>query len=125
MLKKRAVTLCAAILLVSVGTYAHASLKTLLELGRNQANIAKSMKRENKNYNRVKKAVISGKIEEGIPAKKILKKFGKPIFDNIYDEKRSAYKWLYMPSTSTHFEGEKIYLFVDKDDKLVGWKVIE
>ena len=60
-----------------------------------------------------------------MPAGKIQKKYGKPIFDSIYDKKRSAYKWLYMPATSNHFEGEKLYLFIDKDDNLVGWKIIE
>ena len=47
------------------------------------------------------------------------------VFDNLFDEKRNAYKWLYMPAASSHFEGEKLYLFVDKEGTLVGWKLIE
>jgi hypothetical protein len=107
-----------------LGTQAHADLKKLMEVGHNQAEIAKALKKETRNYKRVKKAIIADKLEEGMPADKIKKKYGKPIID-IYDKKKNAYKWLYMPATSTHFEGEKLYLYVDQEDKLVGWKLLE
>ncbi len=105
-------------------TVAYAGLKKLMELGKNQAVIAKALKKETKNYNRVKKAIISGKLIEGMTADKIRKRYGEPIIE-IYDKKKDTYKWLYMPATSSHFEGEKLYLFIDKEDKLVGWKLVE
>ena len=107
-----------------LGTVAYANLKTLMEVGKNQAAIARALKKETKNYNRAKDAVVSGKLEEGMPAGKIRKKCGEPIIE-VYDKKKDAYKWLYMPAASSHFEGEKLYLFIDKEDKLVGWKLVE
>ncbi len=117
------IILCAAVLMPLAGRCAHADLKTLMRVGKSQAEIAKALKKETKNYNRVKKAIGKGKLKEGMPADKILKRYGAPIID-IYDEKRNAYKWLYMPATSTHFEGEKLYLFIDEEDNLVGWKLL-
>lgn len=125
MTKQIAIILCVAVLILSAATCAHADLKTLMKLGQSQAAMAKVSKKETRNYNNVKKAIASGKLEEGMSASKIRRKYGEPIFDNIYDKKRNAYKWLYMPATSTHFEGQKLYLFVDAEGKLVGWKVVE
>ncbi|MEA3305701.1 MAG: hypothetical protein U9R52_02690 [Candidatus Omnitrophota bacterium] len=106
------------------GMTAYADLKTLMKVGKNQAAIAKALKKETKNYNSAKDAIVSGKLEEGMPADKIRKKCGEPIIE-IYDKKKNAYKWLYMPAASSHFEGEKLYLFIDKEDELVGWKLVE
>ena len=125
MIKHKAIILPFIITVLTIVTYAHADLKTLMKMGRNQTAINKALTKETKNYNKVKDAIASGKIEEGMPAKKIRRKYGNPIFDNIYDKKRNAYKWLYMPATSTHFKGEKMYLFVDVNDELVGWKFME
>ncbi len=124
MRKRIAMALFIVIVLTgSFGTLAYAGLKELMEVGRNQAAIAKALKKETKNYNKVKKAIISGKLIEGMTADKIRKRYGEPIIE-IYDKKKDAYKWLYMPATSSHFEGEKLYLFIDKEDKLVGWKLV-
>jgi hypothetical protein len=103
--------------------FTYFSDNSTMELGSSQARIAKALKKETKNYNKVKKAIISGKLEEGTPGDKIKRKYGEPIID-IYDEKRAANKWLYMPATSTHFEGEKLYLFVGAEGKLVGWQLV-
>ena len=105
-------------------TTACADLKTLIEVGKSQATIGKALKNETRNYNRVKEAIASEKLKEGMPAEKLRKKYGEPVID-IFDKKKSAYKWLYMPATSTHFEGEKIYLFIDEEGELVGWQVLE
>ena len=112
------------LLILLPGTCVYADLKTLMEIGKSQTAIAKALKKETKNYNKVKKAIIQGELEEGMEARKIRKKYGEPVID-IYDKKKDANKWLYMPATSTHFKGEKLYLFVDKEGKLVGWQLVE
>jgi len=113
-----------AAIILFFGTCAYADLKTLIEIGKNQADIAKSLNKETENYNKVKEAITSGELKEGMAAGEIQKKYGEPVI-NIFDKKKNAYKWLYMPATSTHFKGEKLYLFVDKEDRLVGWQIIE
>ena len=119
----RRITVFTLLLLLCVSN-ARADLKTLLELGKNQDRIAKALKQETKNYNKVKEAIGSGELKEGEPADKIREEYGEPVID-VFDKKRNTVKWLYMPETSTHFEGEKLYLFMDKDDKLVGWQLVE
>jgi len=122
---RKIIALLAASTILLSGSYAYAGLRDLMELGNNQARIAKALKKETKNYKKVKKAITSGKLKEGMKAGKIRKKYGKPIFDNVYDKKKNAYKWLYMPAGSTHFEGEKLYLFVSENGQLVGWQMLE
>lgn len=112
-----------ALVILFPATWAYADLKTLMEVGKSQETIAKALKEETENYNKVKKAIISGELKEGMPAEKVRKKYGVPVIE-IYDEQKSADKWLYMPAASTHFEGEKLYLFVDKEGKLVGWQLV-
>jgi hypothetical protein len=103
---------------------AHADLRTLINLGKNQERIAKELKKETKNYDKLKEAILEEKLEEGISSEKIEKKYGEPIID-IFDKKRNVYKWLYMPATSTHFKGEKLYLYIDEEGTLVGWQLVE
>ncbi len=115
----------AALSILLIDSLAHAGLKELMKVGKEQERIAKALKQETKNYNRAKEAILSGKLKEGMTASDVRKKCGEPILDSIFDRQRGAYKWLYMPETSTHFKGEKLYLYIDKEDKLVGWKLVE
>ncbi len=101
-----------------------ADLKTLMEIGASQVDIAKSLQQETKNYNEVKKAINSGAIKEGLAAETIRKKYGEPILET-YDKKRDATKWLYMPASSNHFKGEKLYLYLDKENKVKSWELVE
>lgn len=120
---QKARIMIAALAILFPATCAYADLRTLMEVGKSQETIAKALKEETKNYNKVKKAIISGELKEGMPAEKVRKNYGEPVIE-IYDEKKNADKWLYIPATSTHFEGEKLYLFVDREGKLVGWQLV-
>lgn len=100
----------------SLSVYA-ADLKTLMEIGASQADIAKTLKQETTTYNGVKSAIAAGAIKAGMTADSIRRKYGAPVVE-IYDKKRDANRWLYMPATSSHFEGEKAYLYFDKENKL-------
>lgn len=124
MAKQKALIPVVLLITLLLGTPAHGDLKALMKLGKSQAEISKSLQEESKNYKRVKDAIISEELKEGMPAAGIREKYGEPIID-VFDNKKNAYKWLYMPATSTHFKGEKLYLFVSEEGKLVGWKLIE
>ena len=121
----RKITIVLSLIILGMTTYVHADLRTLIGVGKSQAVIQKALKKETKAYNKVKEAIIAGKLVEGMESGDIRKKYGEPIIDNVYDKKRNAYKWLYMPATSSHFEGEKLYLFINEESKLVGWKLVE
>lgn len=126
MVNQRYRILCAGVSIIAfwyTSAYA-ADLKTLMEIGASQADIAKTLQQETKVYNGVKSAIDSGAIKKGMAADKLRKKYGEPVI-SVYDKKREADKWLYMPSESTHFKGEKIYLYFDKENKLTEWEKIE
>ena len=101
-----------------------ADLKTLMELGASQADIEKTLREETKIYNGVKSAIDSGAIKKGMAADTMRKKYGEPVI-SVYDKKRDANKWLYMPAESSHFKGVKMYLYFDKENKLTEWEEIE
>jgi len=125
-MKKRAfIFVLTVALLLFLPAAVYAGLKTLMKLGNNQSAIARHLKKETIRYNKVKEAILKGRLEEGMPADNIRGNYGDPIIESIYDEKRNAYRWLYMPASSSHFEGEKLYLFIDKENLLVGWRLIE
>lgn len=101
-----------------------ADIKQLMEIGASQSKIAKSMQQETKNYNAVKNAINAGVIKDGMASDLIRKKYGVPIID-IYDKKQNLKKWLYMPASSSHFKGEKLYLYIDSDNNVNGWEIVE
>ena len=114
----------AAIFLFSITDSYAADLKTLMEIGASQADIAKSLAQETTQYNGVKDAVNAGAIKEGMAADSVRKKYGNPIIET-YDKKKDVTKWLYMPATSSHFKGEKLYLYVNNDNKIAGWELLQ
>lgn len=125
MVKHRLIILIVSILVLLTQTYAYAvDLKTLMEMGQNQADIAKTLQQETNTYNGIKSAITSGAVKTGMTAENIRRKYGEPIIET-YDRKRDANRWLYMPATSSHFKGEKAYLYFDKENKLTGWEVVE
>lgn len=100
-----------------------AGLKTLMEIGAGQAEIAKSLRQETESYDAVKKAVNSGAIKEGMAADTIREKYGGPIVET-YDKKSDLTRWLYMPASSGHFKGEKLYIYIDSENKVKRCELI-
>ncbi len=124
MRRYKALLIAGLFLFIGITGLFSADLKTLMEVGASQADMAKAMRQETENYNSIKSAVAAGEVKPGMKAESIRKKFGEPVI-NIYDKKRGAAKWLYMPASSTHFKGEKIYLYFDREDKVLDWEKVE
>ncbi|MFH0839861.1 MAG: hypothetical protein V1883_02455 [Candidatus Omnitrophota bacterium] len=120
----RTLLLISALILLYTTPTKAADMKKLMEVGASQAEIAKVLRQETKSYEAVKKAINSGRIREGMTADIIRKKYGGPIIET-YDKKNDITKWLYMPASSDHFKGEKLYIHIDSDNKVKGWKLIE
>ncbi|NQU73826.1 MAG: trehalose-phosphatase, partial [Candidatus Omnitrophica bacterium] len=94
---------------------------TLLEVGRSEKYKQEALKQETTSFNRVKKYILENTIKKGISKKAAINKFGRPV---LMTPKEGYEKWAYKPGDSDWFGGEKIYLFFDKDDKLISWKVV-
>lgn len=98
-------------------------LDTLIDLGRGQAAIQKSYARETATYNEVKRAVDSGSIKKGRTKKEIASKYGQPVV-NIREFGTERDEWIYKPAKSTYTQGERIYLFFDKNEILDEVKAV-
>lgn len=103
-----------------VGTRGGA-IGTLIEVGRSEEYKQEALKQETTSFNRVKKCIRENTIEKGISKKAAVSKFGRPV---LMTPKEGYEKWAYKPGDSDWFGGEKIYLFFDKNDKLISWKVV-
>lgn len=97
------------------------TIQTLIELGKSEKDKEKILKQETMNFEKVKKYINSNKIEKGISKDIAVKKFGEPVL--IFSEPE-AERWAYKAADASWLSGEKIYLFFDKDAKLVKWECV-
>ena len=105
-----------------VGTGANVSgLKMLVQLGRDNKLKQRALKQETKNFQSVKKYIDDNKIKKGISAKYAIKKFGEPVL--VLSDSEGE-KWAYKRSDVDWVGGEKIYLFFDKEGKLLDWECV-
>ena len=96
-------------------------LDSLIDLGHGQAEIARSYAKETRAYNDVKTGIQNGWIKIGRSAGEIKRDYGEPVVI-IPDKKSGMDKWIYKPSKSSFFKGEKACLFFDKSGKLAEIK---
>lgn len=93
-------------------------LGTLIDVAQSQGAIAKQYKEETRAYEEVKKGIDRGDVKAGQDKTYITKRYGKPV---VVLEPRSwrQEKWIYKPSGSSFFKGEKISLVFDEKGFLV------
>ena len=89
-------------------------LDALIEVGKNQVEIAKAYSDETKAYEGIKRAIERGEIVKGAIKKTILDKHGEPVV-MVGDYGTDREKWIYKPSTSDFGKGPRISLFFAKD----------
>jgi len=78
---------------------------------------------ETASYKKISGAIRENQLQKGKTASYIETKYGKPVV--ILPEEEGAFaKWVYKPSGTSFFSGEKAYLFFDKDDKLIEWQLL-
>ena len=96
----------------------------LMEIARAQKDAQATYVGETKAFERVKAAIEKGAITKGQPKKEIGNRYGEPVV-SIIDSSTKREKWIYKPAKSSFFEGIKICLYFDKDDKLDEIKIVE
>ncbi len=99
-------------------------LNTLIKMSGDRQKMTKILVEETKNYENAKKAVSKGNIKAGDSASLVRKSCGEPVLI-LAEGKDGSKRWVYKPMGSTYFEGEKIYLFFDSQDKFVKWETVE
>ena len=100
---------------ITVSVYAE-GLSTLIEVGKSQNAMQKTLDKETKSFEALKKAIQKGAIKKGESQDVIKKRYGEPVI--ILPDKQYAKKWVYKPGYATWFDGVRIYLFFDDDKKL-------
>ncbi len=89
-----------------------------MTLSSDRGKMIKEMNDETKRYNKIKKAIESGNISEGDNGSGIKKRYGAPTII-LQENDSDAVRWVYKPGTEAYFDGHKIYLFFDANDKLI------
>jgi len=113
---KFALPVVAVMIITASACYAE-GLDSLVEVARSQGKIQEEYSKETRVFESVKKAIDKGVIKKGQPKDEIAKKYGQPVVV-VPEYGIDREKWVYKPSSSTFFDGIKIYLFFDKDNKL-------
>jgi len=99
--------------------FAAGVIRRLTGLSASMDRMAKQRQVESDNYQKAKEFIQGPEIREGLLKDDLIKQCGNPVVkvDN-------GSRWVYKPSTSTYFKGEKIYLFFNSDEKLSDWEQV-
>ena len=83
------------------------------------AGMEEQKQKEGINYQKAANFLNSADIKQDMPAKDLIKICGEPVA-----KADDGLRWVYKSPTSTFFKGEKIYFYLDKDQKLVSWEKV-
>ena len=96
----------------------------MMDIARAQTDAQRTYAEETKAYERVKAAIDGGEIKKGQTKKEIKNRYGEPVVNTVESE-TGRDKWIYKPAKSSFFEGARIYLYFDKENKLNEIKTVE
>lgn len=109
--------------LVASGT-CEAGLGELRAIAAAQTDAQNTYKEETRAFERVKAAIGRGDIKKGMEKKEFKNRYGEPVVNTV-DSETGREKWIYKPAKSSFFEGVKVYIYFDRDNKLDEIKVVE
>lgn len=95
-------------------------LKNLLNFARSRKGMVKELNQETKNYENIKKALKKGRLEKGMNASLVQKRYGKGVI--TLSEGKNAEVWVYKSGKESYFKGAKIYLNFNEEKRLTGWR---
>ena len=104
---------------VDNAVFAAGQLRRLKGIADSMGSMDKVSDIETRNYNKCKEFIIGNKIVAGLLKEDVKKYCGDPV-SRVDDGKR----WVYKPSDTSFFEGEKIYFFFDEEGILQDWQQI-
>lgn len=112
------------IIILSVTADAYAGrLGMLLGIARDQGNMEKALAKETKAFEKIAKAIETGRVLAGQTQDEIRRKYGGPSVAVEKDD--GSERWVYKPSDKSYFENAKIYLFFNEDKVLSSIEVLE
>ncbi|MBD3426244.1 MAG: hypothetical protein GF409_03315 [Candidatus Omnitrophica bacterium] len=100
-------------------------LGTLIQLGKDRAEMEKNFTEETSSYESLKKAIDEGDLEKGTSAKRIRGRYGEPVVTFSLASGEGS-QWVYKPGTQNFLDGaDKVYLEFDKEGNLQDWKSVK
>ena len=116
MCRRISVAMMVALLFLAGAAFAE-GLQTLIEAGKSMGEIQKALNDETESYEQVKQAAASGSLKKGMTRDEVVTQYGEPVIASK-DSTKNRDKLIYMPATSSAFEGPKIYLYFDSNNIL-------
>jgi len=104
---------------VDSSVFAAGQLRKLKGIADDMKSMDRVSDTETRNYDKCKEFITGNKIVAGLLKEDVKRYCGDPV-SRVDDGKR----WVYKPSDSSFFEGEKIYLFFDGEGILQDWQQI-
>ena len=95
------------------------NLKTLIELSKEEKLKHKYIEEQDKSFLLIKEAILNNNLKNGLTSDFILKKYGEPVLIYPLDNKE---EWVYKPG-GLKLDREKIYLYFDKNKRLIDYKI--
>jgi hypothetical protein len=103
-----------------VPAFAGGELVKLKGIGDSLMLMDKANKEEDNSYQKAKDFINGQDIKEGLSTDYLISRCGKPVAKADNNS-----RWVYKPSSSTFFRGEKIYLYLDHENRLKSWEQIK
>ncbi len=97
-------------------------LKALMELSKDRAKMAEEYDTETDNYNNALKAIDKDSLPEGLSAEDVRNKLGEPVIV-LSEPDGERTRWVYKNGAADYSSSEKVYLFFDKNEKLINWVI--
>jgi len=97
-------------------------LLTLKSLGDDQAKQEQFLKRQEKKFQLLLSDYEKGKLKQGTAQKAVLSRYGEPISMKKNEDQPEVSEQFVYRHPEQFFGSEKIYLYFDKDSKLIKWQ---
>jgi len=96
-------------------------LLTLKELGNSQDQMQRYVDRQKTYFLKLVKDIKEKKVTIGSSVDHIVRRYGEPVLVKKGPEELSGKIFLYREPTN-YFESDKVYLYFDKEEKLIKWE---
>ena len=94
-------------------------MKTLLRLNSSQKQMRGYVQKQNKGFERLCKDIQRERLKMGLSQSQVISLYGDPVVEK---ELKRKTRWLYRYPVE-YFHSDKVYLYFDRDNTLVGWEL--
>jgi hypothetical protein len=97
-------------------------LSVLSEIGKDQYELDREARRQEKLSAVLRKDLLAGKLHRGVSQAQVIESYGEPVLIKNNGSNSSGQVFLYRKPTD-YFSKERVYLYFNNHDKLINWEV--